>query len=330
MPQVFLLRFKTPYVVNTSNPSSIIDSFTVLRALANIAIASGLEELSSRISKGELAASSILPAIRAEKCFRLLAPVSALPLVPEKTRKILAFAPLHVIKEALLDYSRHGAESFPVQVGIKKNGGREVVEIRYGDVAKEYPRELFKRVSEAYEGIDETRARIDRVTLSSDLYRVRAVMPLTEMWVAFSDSVPYESLRQALRLLGMIGIGALKSRGMGKFEVVDGEFCRDDGEAIVDPSIISRDFKEGPVMLLGMYPSKEPFDPELSIVAPSLVYGIGGPSHMEYKMPFIVAAGVGSVAWLKKPLNPVIEVIEAIEGFKPLLIFNPMVVMHGS
>jgi len=330
MVEVFLLRFRTPYIVRLHSPLEIVDSFTVLRALMDVASKAGFASVFDSIANGRLAASSILPAVRSNGCYRLLAPISAVPATPEKVLRELAFAPLHVIREAVLEpYSKLPERCLPLRVVL--DGGKPGVRIRCGDRESSYPRYLFYSRSDLFRRVEETRSRIDRITAAADLYKIRAVMPLTELWIAFSEPVNEANLRSAIELLGMIGVGAAKSRGTGKFELADGEPCKEDVEALADLETLSRSFSSGPVMLLGSYipQPEDSYSPSLSIVAPNRIYGSAGHAYNEYRMPMITAAGVGSILWLTKPAKPYVHELQVFEDFRPRLVFNPVVLMYA-
>jgi len=331
MAKVFLLRFRTPYVVRLHNPLDVIDSFTVLRALMDIASKSGFISIFNSIAKGELAASSILPALRIDNCYRLLVPISTVPATPEKILRDPAFAPIGMVREAILEpYLEFRERCIPIHIALDARGSE--VRIRCGNRETSYPRSLFWSFGDLFKRIEETRSRIDRVTATADLYKVRAVMPLTDLWIAFSESVGEDILRSALTLLGMIGIGAAKSRGMGKFDLVVGEPCREDVEVLTDLNAISQKFFTGPIMLLGSYlpqPS-DSYEPLLSIVTPNHIYSFAGHAYNEYRLPMVIAAGVGSILWLRKPVKPAIFEVQGGEDFRPRLVFNPVVLDHAS
>jgi len=333
MVEVFLLRFRSPYVVRLPNPLEVVDSFTVLRSLMDVASLAGFRSLFDSIASGRLASSSLLPAVRVGDCYRLLAPLHAVPMVPEKVRRELSFAPLSVIREALIEpYARLRGGALPLRVSFEAGASGEFVRLACGGEMRSYSRALFKSPGELFKRVEEIRSRIDRLTAAADLFRVRAVMPLTELWVALSGPVQREVLESALKMLGTIGLGAARSRGMGKFDVVEGRVCEEDVRVLRDLDALAQSFAEGPAMVLGAYlpPDADSYDESLSLVSPNHIYGIAGRAYSEYWLPFVVAAGTGSVLWLRRPVGPVVRETGGFEGLKPKLIFNPLVVWHAS
>jgi len=330
MAKVFLLRFRTPYILRSRNPLEIVDSFTVLRALIDIASKVGFTSLFSNVASGLLASSSILPAVRnGNSCYRLLAPMSAIPTVPDKIFKTI-FVPLHVVREAVLKpYSRLGEYCLPLHISYTE---KQEVKIRCGNHETIYPQNIFYSYDDLFRRIEEVKNAVDRITPATDLYKVRSIMSLTESWIAFSGSVNESTLRSALQILGEMGIGAARNRGKGKFELIEAVPCREDIEALTDLEALSQRFSPGPVMLLGSYlPNpRDSYNPSLCIITPNHIYGLAGDAYNEYGMPMFISAGTGSILWFVKPAKPNIYELQVSEDFKPKMIFNPVVLGHAS
>ncbi len=337
MVKAFLLEFEAPYHVGWRRPRALIDHTTVLRALASTAYMVGEEGVGDGVRDGLVASTSILPTARAGGEVIPLAPFPALPLKAGKLRKERYFIPLKDLREVVRGVSECVKGGGVPYVDYADVEGREFL-LLCGDEVKAHLHEVAGagegvNVVSVKEGVTlnsttgisevkQFKNRVDRVSGAADVYDLRGYVAKGVMWVGVEvDGIPVSKVRELMKVLGMLGIGAYRSRGWGRFRVL--------GE--LELSDVDARFLKGEVnYLLGTYPfSSDEVDVRRSYVNLARVEGRAGPTHLEYDLPVINVADAGSLLYVvREGLRHRTVRIKAHDALReePFITFNPLVI----
>lgn len=334
---ITILEFESPYHIGWRGPSPIIDHATVLRALASIAYSVGDTVAARAIREGRVRATSILPAARTENELRLLAPFPPIPTMTKKFKRSKAFAPLATIAKLMNTLSECVTEDIPLieEVGdgialrcgsvtplhsltTGGDGGVNIITLDDRPKVIEAP---------AYVPVRHYRNRIDRVTGAADLYELRGYRLVGAAWVGLysEDDSVLRRVAALMNLLGTLGIGGFRSKGWGRFKVLEPSVSTEDIRSI---STGGDTLSKGLNYLLGSYPLCEgDTEKEASYCRPMRIEGKAGPTHSEYDLPVIVVASTGCLLSVRQNLGPrvvEIEIDNAVD--RPFIVFNPLTI----
>jgi len=318
-----IIEFKTPYHVGWRRPEPIIDGLTVHRsllALSSMIVPQGLEELVEK-----LRVSAILPAVRKQGQHEPLIPLPPIPSKMGAKKAGLEWATLRATSTLAGKTSLGG---HVILEGVER--GKAVFKLASSSttfelcvengVLKECDEDIEPLASSPLERFEAVFNRVDRVTGSADLFKVSGYRPRGDMMVVI-QSASSDLLRRAedlLRLLGVVGVGGLRSRGFGKFVVK--------GEAGLDTKRFGGDPCAGPNVMLGSYLLDDSLvDLSKSYVITRLLAGYSGPTQDTHILPYLSIAGAGSILYFKSPLKHLVRRVETA-SHSSLLVFNPVAI----
>ncbi|MEM0040722.1 MAG: hypothetical protein QXZ48_07925 [Zestosphaera sp.] len=316
------IEFTSPYHVGWRRAESIIDGLTLHRALI------ALHNLVLRQSPidpilNELRVSAVLPAVMKEGYYE---PVLPLPPLPSRIRPKKAgfeWVTLSAAISLVEDLTKHRRLLI---TSVKDNKAtikldsttRELCIV--GRILKLCEENIEVPQSGPIERFEAVLNRIDRLTNSADLFKISGYKARSSMIVMLqsnNDNV-LRTAEELLKLSGDIGLGGLKSRGLGRFVIK--------GEAKINTKYFERKACAGYNLLLGSYVLEDPpVDLMNSFVNTRLLAGYSGPPQDLHILPYLSYAGAGSIIYVNKPPHPVIRPIKtSIIG--SLLVFNPLII----
>ena len=345
----YLLRFAEPYHIGWRRAKSLVNNFTLQRAIISVSYMAGLN--GERLEECRL--SSMLPAIPGKGgCYHVLLPVPSLPMRFKASKLGLRWFTLGAARAlaARADKLCDGSitlDANPSSMGyeillrgrdglmerlyivnvVETKDGREITlsdgilvtedetrTIRWDRV----PLSLFKEVRI-------WRNRIDRVTGAPDLFLVEGFKAIVDIAILIDcPHISHTVLHSLLELLGRLGVGGLRSIGWGKFTLVEGSLCGNYGEEVF------RWRGRGYYVLLGSYHDRggDVVEWSRSFINVDTIEGLAGPPYFEYRLPYIRLAGTGSILYLKSEPRPIIERI-GDNGLEASIVLNPLTV-HGG
>ncbi|MEM0352252.1 MAG: hypothetical protein QW459_04635 [Sulfolobales archaeon] len=329
--KALLINFTAPYHVGWRKAEPIIDGLTLHRALValhHIVYGPNRIELITK----ELRVSAVLPSIKKKEYHE---PVLPPPPIPSKVRpKKAGFK--WVTLETAINLVAEIAKQEKVFIENVENG-RVAVKLgttrKYLCIEGEFLKQCEENVeiphSKLIEKFEATHNRVDRLTNSTDLFKVSAYRARSDMLVVFqsdNDDV-LKTAKGLLELLGQIGLGGLRSRGFGKFVVK--------GEAEIDKEHFEKNPCAGYNLLLGSYVNDlllEPnmtegplVDPTKSYINIRLLTGYSGPPQDTYVLPHLSYAGAGSIIYTKNPPYPIVRSIKT-SSLNSTIVFNPVTI----
>lgn len=334
--KIAVVEFTRGYHVGWDEPRLLIDHVTILRAIMYASYITGSYELAEKIVGGCLGSTSMLPVIPTAKGLRLLSPFPRIPSLVKYARLSRLWSTVNAVVE-LLNYASKclSGKSLPAVKDIERDelvvycpetelGGLNLNIV--GDIVC-YGQEdcsgipAYYRVS--FDTTVEYRNRIDRVTGSADVYAVSYVSPSTPLWVGFRDSCGVsEHALSMLELLGRIGLGGLKSRDLGRFNIL-----KDTTVYSLDLNLLNKysGWKVGYNYLLASILPGEWMDNKVSWAQKTTIVGYSGDPTGEYRLPVIEAMDVGGVVYARKEPK---HISIPVGGGRAQIVFNPVVV-HG-
>lgn len=320
--KAFRIEFTTPYHVGWRRAEPLIDSLTLHRSLIAL---HNLVYGHSRVEVliNELRTSAVLPIIKKRNFYE---PVLPLPSLPSRIRPKKAGLEWVTLSTAI-SLARNLAKHHRLLITSIKNNK---VFVKLDSVTRELCVEskILKSCDEDVEipqtGFIEKYEvvlnRVDRLTNSADLFKISGYRARSGMMVIFQSNNA-EALKIAeglLKLLGDVGLGGLRSRGLGKFMVEE--------ETRINTEYFGAGACAGYNLLLGSYVLEDPpVDLTSSFVNTKLVAGYSGPPQDEYMLPYLSYAGVGSIIRTRTTPNPVIRSLKT-SSIGSLLVFNPVIV----
>ena len=341
----FIIRFKGSYHVGWRRPQPIIESVTIHRALIDIIHELYGKDISPKIINDIMDAkiSSLLPAVKTGDCHKTLVPFTHFPSKIKLNKIGINWISLKALS-TLLFYMKN-VLTMPY-LYIEENAERKIF-LNYKIDSKEHSEEIkdlvagknliyhkdemkiFGEVSLKLFRLKEIwRNVIDRVTSSADLYKIYVYDAETDLaMIIYTGSKELsDSLDEILMLLGVTGLGGLRSYGFGKFVASRGEICKEDLYEDYE-KIISW---KGPgfYVSLGSFLdySRNIIDLDKSIINKGVLEGFAGSAYNSYHLPKIIYAASGSILYLRdKPDKEVIK-IDTKDLFEPLIIFNPVMI----
>lgn len=321
------VEFKSPYHVGWRTAEPLIEGLTLHRALVSAsALAGGACGDASNIVS-ELRVSSMLPLAEDSErgCYKLLAPLPPVPSRIQLKKKRLRWATLR----ALVRLAGLAERAPPYIVDLDESRRTLVVEpsnrvcnLHFtGEVVHECD-ETIKTPPSILRSLEVHVNRMDRSTSAADVFRVAGYMPMVKVGVVVEGGIA-DCCVELLRLLGELGIGGLRSRGFGRFEVSSGELCDD------DLKLVSSNPSSGHVVLLGSYPlDRHLVDVSKSMINRRLLSGYSGPPHDAHVLPHMNYMGAGSILSIRGQLVPVVVQVKtshlgAVIPFIPVLAGGP-------
>lgn len=324
------LVFKTPYHVGWREPREVISSITILRSLAYLASNLGLSSIISDIRDGKLRSSSIMPTLPGrDGKLRLLVPAIRLPSRSKLSIKWLSLRALHEIIKVM-----NSQKCIPLINEVKDvNGLYEVGIICGGKVLRfkvrnnvmvcsdEVKELIFTDVIIPYR---EVRNRIDRITGATDLYPITGYRALTPMWLVIQCDKE-GLIDKLLTILSTMGLGGLRSRGLGKFDIKNVIISNNYLDILMNGL---RYDGQGYYINLGasLFSSKF-IDLDRSLLELNVLEGIAGTSNTSYTLPKVLFIREGSIVYLKDDAykhNYVIEINVPYLDHEPFIPLNTL------
>jgi CRISPR-associated protein Csm4 len=340
MPAVYAVEFTKGFRIGYRKPKSWPPASTVLRSLASVAAMVGDEPLLDSILRGDVAASAMLPLARCGNYVKPLVPVrlgavvNALRRAGERGRKVEYYFTLSAAAEL--------ARALDSAAGLR---GRQLVETvaarLAGAVEVVYAGEdvavvCGKQEAGSLKGAEvvkpqlasEHRNAIDRVTGSAVPFVVTYVRAQRMLLLLDSPPSLEGSLKGALKLLGELGIGGLRSRGLGRFNLEPVALAPDDARALSRVRPFSRAPSGRYVVVLGELPIfSDMVEWESSFFDVSVVAGFVGPPYAQTTFGPLVVTDLGAVVKVRGGATPRAERLDVGSELAPsTFVFNPLVV----
>jgi hypothetical protein len=351
--KVVTVEFNVGYHVGWLRSEELIDHVTILRSLVSVSALVGAQHVLSELIRGELKATALLPVHLCRGVAKLLARLPALPQGPGVKKGGLKWSTLVAIKHTLEFLAK--CENLGGFVVLKSVDEEAAFECRDRSTLRRLDEDRLKVRGEPgvlciegedcddicaeqrryYEHFHEVHARIDRVTGSADVYRISGVKAYTPFWLAMTSesSSLLNEVVKVLGILGDIGVGAYKSKGLGRFKPVDLKIASGDLRILESHSITGTG-KPGYVYLFGSYPLvngvEQYIDVNRTYCYQRVLEGFSGDS-LSYRLPVIRLLDIGSVVYLRDAVKLHYTLHINVEGldFRPVILFNP-VVMYAS
>lgn len=331
--KTILLEFEKGYHVGWREPRVILDHTTVLRALLYSSYLLDLGKCAELIKGGLLRASSLLPAVKVEGLAKILLPFPRFPsYVKASEIRRLWITPQGL--RHIFDFVKMCSESFGTPI-VNEVGGDNISIIcdrlrnatklrRIGDVVclDDDCRGFTPSHRDFFERIEEHRNRIDRVSGSADLFVVEGIKPNTVLWMVLEgDEEAVRCAENLVRLLEITGLGGLRSRGWGRFRIVNIEVDRQ----LFNTMSRMIGWSKGYNLLLGSMPPGRWMDLRRSFLEVGIIMGRSGPPQDEYVLPVIKILDVGSLVYVVDTPG---HKLMSLNNDRAVLLFNP-VVLHA-
>lgn len=353
-----MLEFKSGIHVGWGTSRNIVDHVTILRSILAISSLASMR-IFDEIRKGGVKVSALMPLIVSrirDKAKLVLIP----PKIPSKLKGGVLGCDWITIKatKEFMEFVRKCLDTcdrdINIESGIISSNSERFIEIsccnnnilrlrivrlpRYGfktggkvvKVAMTLDEELWEDAEVSWsETMREYRNRMDRVSGATDIFTVEGCRWYGPLWIAIEcDDNVHEDFNEALKILSIIGLGGLRSRGWGKFEISDDNYkvIDEDIQMLKDLTVTPSRFPSYGLLLGSYLPSKDIIDPERSFANEFLIEGFSGPSYSEYRLPTILSAGEGSlILFIRSPKPKIIEIDYGSPFPKPLIVFNPVI-----
>jgi hypothetical protein len=343
--KMWFFEFLAPYHVGWRKPERIIDHFTLVRALTSIAVLSGDKEFLEMLKEAsagnyEFMASALLLAAPTEGgMYRLLAPFPSIPATFKPSKLGVYWITLSALKP--LVNCAHNCiiqNSWPLLVDTESSSGERIFRIKCFEKSSWCNGE-FRSVggvlylsgddnvasSPSLELVTEYRNSIDRVTGSADLFTVAGYKPSSLLWFAIKsdkEDLLYH-VDSLLTFLEETGIGGYRSRGWGRFRLVEASV--DDGDLRVLEQYTGWVVGRLHAALASVYKG---YDPDRSFGFLRVIAGVAGPPFDEHQLPAIRALDVGSLVYARDPSPTYFEELETSVG--SLIFFSPLCIVGGE
>jgi len=349
--RVLAIEFSRGYHVGWIRSEEIVDHLTILRSLIEISGITQHKNVIKAIVNGKLKSTALLPIHMCEDTAKLLAPLPALPLGPGIKKRHIKWSTLLAIKHIVeftekcvdkngftilesiskqeIEYRCRDGKNYTVldSTKLKLKGTPSITCLTSTDCNY-----ICSDRRKYYEHFYEVRTRIDRVTGSADVYRIEGIQAHTPLWLTLISSEEHllEEVVKLVSVLGDLGIGGYRSRGLGKFRVINVRIAKDDLEVLRKYTM----WREGYAYLLGSLPSTcSNIMANISYGSQRIFEGLGGSTYNQYYLPVIRLLDVGSIVYFEKGAKEPYYVIKLPVseglGYEPLIVFSP-VIIHGS
>ncbi|OYT37411.1 MAG: hypothetical protein B6U89_07330 [Desulfurococcales archaeon ex4484_58] len=347
--RLYFVKFRTPYHVGWREIRSIIDHTTILRALIYISSIIGLEGFIKYIKKGNLRATALLPLVKTDETYRLLTIFPRLPSKVKVTKlgvkwitlsglKTLLDHTTKCIKDEGISFIREKTDSSLKITCFNRELTHEKDQLELSILKKKTDKSptsivdsmngktKFVEEEPIFKDIFSYRNRIDRITGSADPFILLGYLPENFLWLYFkSNEDRFKTVFELLKLLGEMGLGAYRSRGWGRFYLIE-DLDVDQGDLEVLEKYSEWNINSYNALLGSMLFTEEIIDFNKSYIYLSRIEGRSGPSNNEYILPTINVADVGSIVFLKYRPKYVVTEITTSYPYKPIIIFNPVVI----
>jgi len=323
------LVFKTPYHSGWRHTERLLSNTTLIRSLTLIASQLNLTEFINKVRNGKLRSSALLPAILDKE--GVLRPLLPLIKLPSKIKDVKAsWISLKAAQELLRTF--RSCKEVPIIVDLIAEKDHQTIifecngKLHKGLAIKGkviiHQEELnhINGVNDLIVPYKEIRNRIDRVSGSADLFPVVGHQALTPLWfLMISEEINEVLLDRLLNILSKLGIGGLRSRGWGRFEIVKIPIHKEYKE-ILEKGVF---YKEPNYYIsLGDTSLSNIIDLRKSIIELGFIEGLSGVSNNLYILPKIALIRPGSIVYLtKRPYD--INLIEEVEI--PYLNYKPFI-----
>jgi CRISPR-associated protein Csm4 len=340
MPAVYAVGFTKGFRIGYRKPELWPLASTLLRSLASVAAMVSNGPLLDSILRGDVAASAMLPLARCGNCVKPLVPIrlgavaSALRRAGGRGRKVEYYFTLSAAAEL--------ARAFDSAAGMR---GRQLVETvaahLAGAVEVVYAGEdvavvCGKQETGSLKGVEvvkprpasEHRNAIDRVTGSAVPFVVTYARATRMLLLLDSPPDLDGHLERTLKLLGELGVGGLRSRGLGRFSLEPVALAPDDVRALNKVRPFRKVASDRYVVALGeLSISSDAIEWENSFFDVSIVAGFAGPPYAQITFGPLVVTGVGAVVKVRGGATPRAERLDVGSELAPsTFVFNPLVV----
>jgi hypothetical protein len=340
MPAVYAVEFTKGFRIGYRKPELWPPASTVLRSLASVAAMIGDKPLLDSILRGDIAASAILPLARCGGYVKPLVPVrlgavaSAFRRAGGRGRKVEYYFTLSAAAELARAFdSAAGLHGQKLVEAIAAHMASAVEVVYAGeDVAvvcgKQEAGSLKNAEVVKPRPASEHRNAIDRVTGSAVPFVVTYARATRMLLLLDSPPDLDGHLERTLKLLGELGIGGLRSRGLGRFSLEPVALAPDDVRALNKVRPFSRAPSDRYVVALGELPIlSNTIEWESSLFDVSVVAGFAGPPYAQITFGPLVVTGVGAVVKVRGGATPRADRLDVGSELAPsTFVFNPLVV----
>lgn len=329
MLEAFRVDFEKGFRVGYRRPERVVPAVAVLRALASVASMTGDTGLLRAVLEGRVAASAILPALHDGGRLVPLVPLAPQGVVHASLsksaglgRKARLYATLGGARRLAEALDTAGCGAAPCAELVGELSKRlKVVVLKGGDavLVDDGEEAAVARATPTDVGLAaEHRNAIDRLTSSASPFLVTYAKPRGPMVLL----VEHEGLdvERALKLLGELGLGGLRSRGLGRFTARKIDLGESRGVAPLSRASTGRY-----AVSLGEVPlSSDAVDWRRSFFELSVITGYVGPPYAQRLARPIAASRAGASLYVAKQTYERVEV--GSEDAPSTFVFNPLLV----
>lgn len=346
MPAAYLVSFVKGFKVGYRKPEPLPPAMTMLRAIASIAAMVRDAQLLDSVLSGQVVVSVMLPLARCCNHIKPLVPANLSiitrisELIAERTgvslqRKAKCYLTLSAAAALVRAFNASArgqlvpgiiAERLTGEVGVKSTRRGEAVLYEQseathfdGDIEVVAPKQ-----------VSEHRNAVDRLTGVARPFVV-TYMSVSNMMLLVDAPVQLDGqLDRALRLLGEVGVGGLRSRGLGRFTIERVRLPPEDERILGNVVPLSRARCGRYALVLGELPlSSNTLDWESSFFEVYVVAGYTGPPYAQALYGPLVVTHAGAIVRVGECNgSPGVGRIELGSGIIPsTFIFNPLVIV---
>ena len=348
MPIAYLASFIKGFRIGYREPEPLPPAVTLLRAMASTAAMIGDAQLLDSILNGDVAASTMLPSTRLGDRFKPLIPArlsvvlrlskyiarkSGLSLRRKVRPYLTLSAAIALVKALDASASARGlptlddvADELAKDVEVKSTRRDEVILCEKseavklaGDIEVEVPKPT-----------SEHRNTIDRSTGAARPFVVTYMSVKDMLLLVDAPAQLNGQLDRALRLLGEVGIGGLRSRGLGRFAVERAKLTPEDERALEKVVPLNKARHGRYALALGeLSLSSDALDWRRSFFEAYVIAGYVGPPYAQALYGPLAIAQAGSIVKVKEGIGrPIAETVELkTRALSSMFIFNPLVVV---
>lgn len=348
MPATYLISFTKGFRIGYHKPELSPPAMTLLRAMASVASMIGDTPLLDSILNGYVATSAMLPLTRVGDQFKPLVPLdlsitkhlskcvakkSGVSL-PRKVKPYITLAATIALVRSFDASARERGRPSIEDVAERLVG---VVEVKRAEdekvviCEKEEAARLAGSVEiEVPKSASEHRNTIDRLTGAARPFVVTYASVKNMSLLIDAPAQLDDQLSKVLRLLGEVGVGGLRSRGLGRFAIERAKLSPDDERALerVVPFNMARRGRY--LLALGELPlSSDALDWRSSFFEAHIISGYMGPPYAQALYGPLVVTRPGALIKVKEDVEgPLVRPVELKTGVLPsTFIFNPLVIV---
>ena len=308
----YLISFNKGFRIG-HKPEFLPPAITCLRAMASVAAMAGDTELLNSILNGDISASVMLPLARYNDGFkplvhlnrgiaiyfsRYIAEKSGMSFSKKVKPYFTLAAAAALVKSFNASLNEHGwpelrdvAEKLASIVEIKKTEGDEIILCEKREATQ--LRDINIKI-ETPKLASEHRNSIDRLTGAAKPF-VIAYMSAKNMLLLIDSSTQLDDrVETTLKLLGELGIGGLRSRGLGRFTVERVRLTAEDEQTLGMVVPFSK-ARHGYLLTLGELPLSNALDWEHSFFETHIIAGYMGPPYAQALYGPLVVTRPGAI-----------------------------------